>query len=66
MANAYYTDFFPVERALPKAVPGVTLEQARKCYMEAKLVGKSVVMVAVKVRISSLLVMKDVLVLIFS
>lgn len=53
MADKYYIEIFAVEKALPKAVPGVTLEQARKCHLEARLVGKSVVMVAVKVRISS-------------
>ncbi|KAG0621922.1 hypothetical protein M758_3G058700 [Ceratodon purpureus] len=41
-----------VEKTLPKAVPGVTPEQARKCCLEARLFGKSVVMVAVKVRTS--------------
>jgi hypothetical protein len=41
--------FFAVEKTLPKAVPGVTPEQARKCCVEAQLIGKSVVMIAVKV-----------------
>ncbi|XP_024375044.1 ATP-dependent Clp protease adapter protein CLPS2, chloroplastic [Physcomitrium patens] len=37
-----------VAKALTKAVPNITAEQARKCFFESRLIGKSVVMVAVK------------------
>ena len=54
--DGFHAENLAVEKTLPKAVPGVTPEQARKCWLEARLIGKSVVMVAVKVRVSYLCV----------